>query len=238
MSKRVWTPTTCEAGYFRLASNARVNRTGAARGRARTSGRRYGVLAVALLAWIAATGCDEKGPDAFGPVVSFDGVTGTISGQVTVDGESAPGVTVTLDGVETTTTDDDGRYAFDVSAGIHEVTVTRPEGAECSPESQTVDVPAGGEVTADFTCTSLATTGDLVVTVTGNGDPLEGATVSITGPDSRTGTTGSDGTVTFTGLEPGDYTVDATADGFTCGSTTASVAAGETATAEVSCTST
>ncbi len=82
----------------------------------------------------------------------------------------------------------------------------------------------------------LADVGNLVITVTGDGNPLAGAVVAVSGPETQSGTTDTSGTVTFTGLTPGSYTVAATADGFTCGTATGNVAAGGTDEVTVSCT--
>jgi uncharacterized protein (DUF2141 family) len=287
-------------------------------GRSRRSSRRSGAAVAAVIAACATwSGCDEKGPDAFAPIIGL-GETGAISGrvtsggvgiqasvsltgavsdtdttdaegdfffsalppgsytlmaasdgfdcepataavtagqttqatiactpvatdgaivgQVTVDGEPASGVTVTLDGSATQVTDINGMYAFDpVSPGAHDVTVTPRAGTTCSPTAQTVDVPEGGQAQADFSCSSQS--GDLTVTVTVDGAPFGGATVIVSGPENRTGTTNTAGMAFFTGLPPGDYAVTASVGGAACDNVTASVPAGGTAQAQVTCTS-
>ncbi|MGH3662604.1 MAG: carboxypeptidase regulatory-like domain-containing protein, partial [Micromonosporaceae bacterium] len=69
-------------------------------------------------------------------------------------------------------------------------------------------------------------------TVTSGGQPLAGATVVFNGPMSRTITTDSDGTYAFDRLMVGDYTVTVRKFGYLTGSGSASVAEGQTTTAD------
>jgi len=72
-----------------------------------------------------------------------------------------------------------------------------------------------------------STTGDLEVTVTdrATGNPIQGATVTITRGAPQTGTTDSDGKATFKGIELGSYKVEAAKTGYLDPATTANVVA-------------
>ncbi len=79
----------------------------------------------------------------------------------------------------------------------------------------------------------IGDTGEIEGTVTeaGSGDPIGGATVDIVGETTRTLTTGDDGTYSVR-LNAGDYTVTATAYGFESQTSSVTLVAGETATAD------
>lgn len=94
--------------------------------------------------------------------------TGTVTGQVTVNGLSEAGVTVRLrQGITTlatTTTDAEGIFLFSgVAPGPRTVEIEPPSGAACAMTTRNVSVTAGGTVTADFACTRA--TGDFSVTL-------------------------------------------------------------------------
>jgi hypothetical protein len=78
-----------------------------------------------------------------------------------------------------------------------------------------------------------STLADLGATVTrvNDGQPVEGARVEITGPESRAGTTGTDGTVVFSGVQPGSYTVTGSKTNYTTETTAATASPGTTSTA-------
>ncbi|MFI6290733.1 S8 family serine peptidase [Nonomuraea sp. NPDC050790] len=78
--------------------------------------------------------------------------------------------------------------------------------------------------------------GDLRGTVTAGGAPVANAEVSLTGPLTRTVFTGEDGTYAVPRLLPGDYQVSASRFGYTAGTANVTVAAGQTATADVTMT--
>lgn len=84
--------------------------------------------------------------------------TGTVRGQVTVNGVGEAGVTVILrlgiTTLATTTTDIAGNYLFSgVSPGPRIVEIQPPSGAMCPMTQRNVPVTAGGVATADFACT-------------------------------------------------------------------------------------
>ena len=192
---------------------------------------------------VTLTGCDEKTREFFSPTIGPEPPVvpedGSIMGTVTVDGSPRSGVTVTLDGGETTTTDGQGMYTFDpVEPGQHTVAVTPPEGTECDPESRTVDVPEGDKATADFDCTTLPPEdGSIMGTVTVDGSPRSGVTVTLDG--GETTTTDGQGMYTFDPVEPGQHTVAVTPpEGTECDpeSRTVDVPEGDKATADFDCT--
>ena len=84
--------------------------------------------------------------------------TGTVSGQVTVNGTAEAGVTVLLrqgiTTIATTTTDVAGNYQFSgVSPGPRIVQIQPPSSATCPTTQRNVAVTAGGVAIADFDCT-------------------------------------------------------------------------------------
>jgi hypothetical protein len=86
---------------------------------------------------------------------------------------------------------------------------------------------------AQFTVTEPPSRGSLRVTVRdASGSPVQGASVSSTsapsGQAALTGTTGSDGIVTFSDVAPGSYALQASKSGLVTGAVSAAVAAGET----------
>ncbi len=78
--------------------------------------------------------------------------------------------------------------------------------------------------------------GELKGVVTAGGAPVAGVTVTITGPTSRTVTTGTDGAYTFVRLVPGAYELRAAKFGYATASATATVVAEQSATADVALT--
>lgn len=188
---------------------------------------------------LLAAGCLFKGPDFFS-IVGIDDIIplpGDVLGRVTAGSMGIPLVPVALTGAasRTTTTSTSGDYAFLEVPGGQQViiTITTPTGFDCPTTSRTVTVPDGGIVRADFECMALPTTGTVSGTVTGNGEPLSGATVTL---NDLTRTTDANGNFTFTDVTPGQKTLTTTAEGFECPDVTANVVAGETATSNIACT--
>ena len=135
-----------------------------------------------------------------------------VSGRVTdADGAPVSGVSVTIDGV-TTTTDSNGDYIFDtVPVGTHTATITTPDGytLTTSPPPFTVPVDSEAPITGvDFVVTANPSlTG--MVTAAGSGVP--GVTITAVGPSGTVSTvTGADGGYTFPLLPAGDYEITMT----------------------------
>ncbi|MFD1933159.1 S8 family serine peptidase [Nonomuraea mangrovi] len=78
--------------------------------------------------------------------------------------------------------------------------------------------------------------GELKGTVTAAGSPLSGATVSVTGPISRTATTGQDGGYSLPRLVPGDYQITVTRFGYEQATATATIVAEQSVTRDLSLT--
>jgi hypothetical protein len=210
--------------------------------------RRFLRVAMLGLAVITLMGgeCDPKGPDFFDTINGGVILTGTVTGQVTVDGSGASGVAVTLrDGgmtIGTTTTGQGGTYQFtNVPPGSKTVSIATPSGATCPTTQQDVTVPAGGTATANFACTTpTPQTGTVTGQVTVNGSGESGVAVTLRMGDMTVGTTttGQGGTYQFTNVPTGSKTVSiATPSGATCpGPQNVTVPAGGTATANFACT--
>ncbi|SDI37730.1 S8 family serine peptidase [Nonomuraea jiangxiensis] len=78
--------------------------------------------------------------------------------------------------------------------------------------------------------------GDLAGTVTADGAPLAGATVTVSGPLSRTVTTGADGTYAVPRLLPGEYQVTAGKFGYGDATATATITAEQSTTSDLTMT--
>ena len=146
--------------------------------------------------------------------------TYAVAGRV-LDDKGAPlaGLRVRLDtvrvvGTQYRTTDADGRYSFGaVEAG--ETCQVFPEDFTYaygfSPTSPRLYVGLAGNVSdADFVATPRTVSGR----ITSSGAGVEGVTVTLSGPQSATATTGPDGAFVFGGVTlRGDYTVTASKPG-------------------------
>ena len=90
-----------------------------------------------------------------------------------------------------------------------------------------------GRVSAPTRPCPAASTADLAVTVTriNDGQPIDGAHVEISGPESRHGTTDASGVTNFRGVCPGQYTVTGSKAHHTTETTSATLTTGTTGTA-------
>jgi hypothetical protein len=100
--------------------------------------------------------------------------------------------------------------------------------------SVTVTVTAGQTVTANMALQPVVTTGTIsgIVTDASTGTPLAGASVS-TQPATTTETTDAQGSYTISDVEPGAYTVTASASDYVDGNINVTVTVGETTTANL-----
>ncbi|WP_273837892.1 carboxypeptidase regulatory-like domain-containing protein [Halococcus sp. PRR34] len=143
--------------------------------------------------------------------VDIDIARGAITGTVT-DESGAPiaGATVTAnasDGNYTATTGDDGTYTIeDVPTGTHDITASADN---YSSATQTVDVPANGTATADFTLAPENGSISGTVTASDAGDPVANVTVAAEDGDGTVynATTDDNGTYTID-VPPGTYSVN------------------------------
>ena len=161
-------------------------------------------------------------------------VTGSIQGQVSIEGMGIDGVSVNLSNGASTTTAGGGTYRFDgVEAGAYTVTISGfPADASFDATSAPATIPeAGGSVTLDFRG-SYIRTASIIGTVTVENMGLGGVTVRLSGmADAQTATDNS-GQFAFTGLRAGTYAVeisgfDMDEVGFGSVSSTATVGVGE-----------
>lgn len=149
--------------------------------------------------------------DFVGQLVSF-----TISGRVTVSGSGLSGVTVNLGGSQTgsTTTDANGNYSFTVLAeGSYTLTPTK-QNFTLAPTNATFSNLSGNQ-TANFTATlNLHQISGRVTDI--NGISLPNVTMSLSGSQSGTTTTDSQGIYSFINLPAGgNYTVSPSLAGST-----------------------
>ncbi|MCA0374613.1 MAG: carboxypeptidase-like regulatory domain-containing protein [Gemmatimonadetes bacterium] len=161
--------------------------------------------------------------------------TGSVGGQVTVDGTGTAGMVVSVDG-RIATTGPGGVYLIDgVRPGSQTVQVAPPDGGTCSPSARAVTVVAGELVTANFACARPAT-GSIGGIVTLNGASAVGVTVSA---GTRSAVTNAGGVYRIDSVPPGPATVQVgQIDGATCtpSARQVTVVASQIATANFTCT--
>jgi hypothetical protein len=130
----------------------------------------------------------------------------------------------------------DGVVLFrDLKPGSYTVKVEK-DGYQAASSSVSVASASTAEVT--LTLKLASTKGDLKVTVKDkDGKPIVGTSVSSTtqpsGQQALSGTTGSDGTVAFTGVALGSYNMQASKSGYVTASAQGTVAAGSTSTISI-----
>ena len=173
--------------------------------------------------------------------------TGDLTATTSTTGSSLDpdGYTVTVDGNSSKAIGTNASVTFTgLSAGDHSVALSGVA-ANCSASggtSRTVTVPAGGTASTTFAVSCAATTGNLTVTTNTTGSNLDpdGYTVVVDGSQSQA--IGINTSVTFSGLSPGNHSVqlNGLAQNCTVSSNprTVSITAGTTATTTftVSCT--
>ncbi len=144
--------------------------------------------------------------------VSCTATTGNLTVTTSTTGSNLDpdGYTVTVDGNSSKAIGINGSVTFTgLAAGNHDVALSglATNCAVSGPNPVTVTVPSGGTVTAAFTVSCAATTGNLTVTTSTTGSNLDpdGYTVTVDGNSSKA--IGINGSVTFTGLSVGSHTV-------------------------------
>ncbi|MGD8322456.1 MAG: SdrD B-like domain-containing protein, partial [Gemmatimonadota bacterium] len=155
----------------------------------------------ALAALVAFAACSEGSTTDVTPTP-----TGTISGQVTIEGVGASGITVTLSSGATATTDGTGNYSFDnVEAGSYTVSVSGfASDVTFSASSKAATISTSGQVVTVNFDGSYVRTSVITGQVAAGSSGLEGVTVSI---GSSSTTTDANGLYAFSGLKAGTYTV-------------------------------
>jgi len=137
--------------------------------------------------------------------------TSSVAGTVTADGAGLAGVTVTLSGTEfrSTTTGEAGVYSFTgLRAGTYAVAISGfPEGVSFQVTSRNASVGVDQQVVLDF-AGSVIRNSSISGTVTVEGSPLAGVTVTLGGVQTGSVATDASGQYAFTGLRDGEYTVE------------------------------
>ncbi len=165
--------------------------------------RRNRILTGTLLALpLAVAACGED--------VAPPPPTGSVAGQVSIEGQGADGVSVSLSSGATTATAGGGSYRFDgVEPGSYTVSISGfPSEASFDATSMPVTVgETGGTATVDFSG-SYIRTASVRGSVTVEGDGLSGVTVRLSGMADAEAMTDASGQYSFTGLRAGRYSVE------------------------------
>ena len=173
-------------------------------------------LPAGVLAGLFAASCGGDG-GTVEPAPLPPAPTGTVIGQVTVEGAPLPGVLVSLIGAaaQSTATGADGGFQFvSVPAGSHTVTLASgiPNDVTFSRTTASVTITsAGQQVRTDFPGEYLRTSSIrgrvLAVTQGSQPEPVEGIALGMTGLQDAADTTDASGRYEFVALRPGEYTV-------------------------------
>ncbi|MDE2751919.1 MAG: carboxypeptidase regulatory-like domain-containing protein, partial [Gemmatimonadota bacterium] len=131
-----------------------------------------------------------------------------IFGRVLIEDEGLDGVTVGLSNGASATTSGGGNYRFDsVGVGTYTVTISGySDDFSFDDTSKTVTISAGQSAEVNFHGIYLHTS-SIAGRVFVDGLGLGGVTVTLSGTDSRSISTGDDGQYIFTGLGAGSYRV-------------------------------
>ena len=186
---------------------------------------RHKLLALAAMLLVPLAACDEGTP----PVPS-----GSIDGQVSIEGQGIDGVTVTLNTGTSTTTAGGGRFSFaGIDGGTYTVTISNfPADASFSSTSQPATIATNGQTaTVNFSGTYIRTA-SIIGSVTVEGTGLSGVTVRLSGMADQSTQTDANGQYAFAQLRAGAYTVEVSdfdADvGFSNASQSVTLGVGET----------
>lgn len=171
--------------------------------------------------------------DVRGTVFAFH-PTGTVRGTVTgPDGPVAATVRVEETGAEVTADSETGAFELTEPPGIYTVTVAH---YGLGTHTETVELTAGGTVTIDAELAAVGT-GAVEGTVRDEaGAPLAGADVTLDGTPLDPVTSGDDGGFGFGDVAAGTYTVSVELPGYAPLHQPVTVAAGQTATADLTLT--
>jgi len=158
-----------------------------------------------MLAFVA-TSCGDDNPSNPPTTGSIQVTAATAGDEIDADGyavaiDDFAGRPIAVDGTETFT---------NLSAGAHAVTLSGVA-ANCmvaGDNPRTVTVTAGSTASTTFNVTCSATAGELAVTTVSTGDDIDadGYTVSVDSGAAQD--IDANGTLTVTGLDAGDHTVE------------------------------
>ncbi len=131
--------------------------------------------------------------------INIEAGTFTVTGTASLDGTPAEGITITVDGGTSVTTDSTGAYSIDVSYGVHTFVASYPGYADAE-----TTILVESDTTLDFNLTP--TTIQICVNVTLEGaDDNSGALVQM--PPATEMVTPPSGTVCFEDMDWGEYTI-------------------------------
>ena len=150
-------------------------------------------------------------------MANFEGAyirTAAVEGQVAIDDEGLPGVTVTLTGGRgndnyTKLTGDNGEYAFtELRPGDYQISISGydPDDYEFASSSHDISVELDETETVSFTGVLLRTSG-ISGRVSVEGDGIGDVTVNLAGASEATTTTDASGQYAFSGLSAGTFVV-------------------------------
>jgi hypothetical protein len=138
-------------------------------------------------------------------------IIGAIQGTVTVEGTGLDGVTVTLSGggAGTATTSGGGDYSFpNLEAGNYTVAISGfPADVQFGQTSGTTTVATAGRAQVVDFGGDYIRTASVNGTISVNDMGIEGVSVSLSGTEAASGSTGADGTFNVGNLRMGSYTV-------------------------------
>ena len=138
-------------------------------------------------------------------------IIGAVQGTVTVDGAGLDGVTVSLTGGAnaTATTSGGGNYSFpNLEAGSYTVMISGfPADIQFDQTSGGTTVATAGRAQVIDFGGDYIRTASVTGTVSVNDEGISGVSVSLSGTESASGSTGADGTFTVSSLRMGSYTV-------------------------------
>jgi len=159
------------------------------------------LLILAGVGLLVLAACDDGSPTTS---------QGEVQGLVVVEGVAVGSVTVELSGpvVRTATTDASGRFSFPgVPPGAYVVSIVALPDWSFSATSRTTVLSAGQSASVDFQG-NFVRTASIGGAVLVGGRGLGGVVITLTGRESRTTVTDSNGNFTFAGLRSGDYEVE------------------------------
>ncbi len=138
-------------------------------------------------------------------------IIGAVQGTVTVEGTGLDGVTVSLTGgaSNTATTSGGGNYSFpNLEAGNYTVTISGfPQDVSFDQTSGNTTVATQGRAQVIDFGGDYIRTASVTGTVSVNDEGIAGVSVSLSGTESGSGSTGADGTFTVSNLRMGTYSV-------------------------------
>ena len=138
-------------------------------------------------------------------------IIGAVQGTVTVEGAGLDGVSVSLSGGSsaTATTSGGGNYSFpNLEAGSYTVMISGfPQDISFDQTSGSTTVATQGRAQVVDFGGDYIRTASVTGTVMVNDEGIAGVSVSLSGTESGSGSTGADGTFTVSSLRMGSYTV-------------------------------